>query len=830
MDTVLQDLRFGLRQLRRTPGFAVIAVLTLALGTGANTAIFSVMNAVLIRGLPGANPERLVFLHYQDQPEHTSQTGYDDASLSEPVFEEFRQNHRVFSDLMAFIPVSAFKVGLRYGNDLEQGYADMVSGNFFSGLGVRPVLGRTLTMPDEKNHTQVAVLSYSYWSTRFNRNPAILGETLSVKAVPFTIVGVAAPGFIGLERRNAVDAWVPFQTRTDMKPWGNSLQDSQGMYTTPSWFFLMMIGRLNPGVTEQQALVVLNPEYKRIVETTVGKQSDPKNKITLYFTRAHGIEGLNSDYKEPLYTLMVMVGLIFVIACTNVAMLLVARNSARLREFSVRLALGGGRKRIFSQLLTESLLLVLAGGFLGWLFAGWATRALATWSELQASLAPDRSVLLFTIGISALAALVFGLAPLRNAASAPVALSLKHSALSAQQDSEKSRVGKAVLALQVSLCLMLLVGAGLLLRTLRNLGNVNLGFRPSGLVVFGISPPANVSSDQQVAQFYDSLLGRLKTLPEVESASVMENRIGSGWSDNTGIRVDGADPNRGKFSPIRTNPVGADYFHLLGTPLRMGRDVSQSDTATSQKVMIVNQTFADRYLGGRNPLGHTVSLQAREDQFLGPYSIIGVVPDVKYTSVAEKPRPMGWFPFVQIPGESNMQVEVRTKGNPNALLEDVRRVVREFDPDIPLLEPMTQTAQLEESYNDQRMFSRLATFFGLLAALLVATGLYGTLAYRVNRRTAEIGVRMALGAQRRQVLWMILRESLVIAAIGVAVGLPLAFVGARLLKSMLFALSPADPATFLLALVGVAAVALGSALLPATRASSVEPMVALRYE
>jgi predicted permease len=829
MSTILQDLRFALRQLRRTPGFAAIAVLTLALGIGVNTATFSVMNAILLRGLPGANPDRLVFLHYQDQPDHSSQTGYDDASLSQPVFEQFRQDHRVFSDMMGFVPVSAFRIGLRCGNDLQQGYADMVSGNFFSGLGVRPALGRTFSIDDEKNHTQAAVLSYSYWETHFNHNPAILGHTLFVKAVPFTIVGVAAPGFIGLERRNATDVWVPFQNRPDLKPWGESAQDRKGLYSSPDWFFLMMIGRLNPGITQQQALAQLNPEYKGIVEKTVGKQEQP-GKINLYFTPGKGIEGLNQDYKDPLRRLMGMVALILVIACTNIAMLLIARNAARSREFSVRLALGGSRARIFSQLFTESLLLVAVGGLLGWLFARWATSALAKWSELQASLAPDRSVLFFTIGICTLAAVVFGLAPLQSATNAPVGLSLKSSALSTQHDRDKSRIGKAVLAMQISLCLVLLVGAGLLVRTLWNLGNVNVGFRPSGLVVFGVNPPADITTDEQVAHFYNSLLERLRALPEVESATVMENRIGVGWSDNTGIRVDGAEPNPGKFSPIRINPVGPDYFHLLGASLRMGRDISQSDTTSSQKVIIVNQTLVDRYLKGKDPLGHSVSLASAQDKFLGPFSIIGVVPDVKYTSVAEKPRPMGWLPFVQIPGESNMQVEVRTRGNPTALLDHVRGVVREFGPDIPVLEPMTQSAQLEESYSDQKLFSRLATFFGLLAALLVATGLYGTLAYRVNRRTAEIGVRMALGAQRTQVLWMVLRESLITAAVGVAVGLPISFAGARLLKSMLFECSPADPATFLLALAGIAAVTLVAALLPARRASSVDPMVALRYE
>jgi len=829
MSTALQDLRFAMRQLRRTPAFAAIAILTLALGIGANTAIFSVMNAILLRGLPGGNPDRLVFLHYQDQPDHTSQTGYDDASLSQPVFEQFRQDRRIFSDLMGFVPISAFRIGLRSGDDLEQGYADMVSGNFFSGLGVQPARGRTFTMDDEKNQTQVAVLSYAYWLTRFNGDPAILGQTIFVKAVPFTIVGIAAPGFLGLERRNAVDVWVPFQNRPDLKPWGASAQDRQGLYSSPDWFFLMMIGRLNPGLSERQALAQLNPEYKAVVEQTVGKQTQP-GKINLYFTPGKGIEGLNRDYKEPLRRLMGMVALILVIACTNIAMLLIARNTARSREFSVRLALGGSRSRIFGQLFTESLLLVAAGGLLGWLFAGWATTALAKWSKLQASLAPDRSVMFFTIGISVLAAVVFGLAPLRSATNAPLALSLKSSALSVQQDRDKSRIGKTVLALQISLCLVLLVGAGLLLRTLWNLGNVNVGFRSSGLVVFGISPPRNINSDEQVIQFYTSLLERLHSLPEVESATVMENRIGGGWSDNTGIRVDGAEPNPGKFSPIRTNPVGPDYFHLLGTAVLKGRDISQSDTATSQKVIIVNRTFVDQYLKGKDPLGHTVSLSASQDKFLGPYSIVGVVPDVKYTSVAEKPRPMGWFPFVQISGEANMQVEVRTRGNPASLLDHVRGIMRDFGPDIPLLEPMTQSAQLEESYSDQKLFSRLATFFGLLAALLVATGLYGTLAYRVGRRTAEIGVRMALGAQRTQVLWMVLRESLITTALGVAVGLPLALAGARLLKSMLFGCSPADPLTFLLALLGIAAVALVAALFPARRASSVDPMVALRYE
>ena len=830
MNTLIQDLRFGFRQLRRTPAFAVIAILTLALGIGANSAIFSVMNAVLLRALPGSNPDRLVYLHYQDQPERTAQTGYDDASISQPVFEQLRQDHRVFSDLMAFVPLSAGKIGIRFGDDLQQGRGDLVSGNFFSGLGIRPALGRTFTLDDEKNHTPIAVLSYSYWTTRFNRDTQVIGQTLYIKAVPFTIVGVAAPGFTGLERKTAVDVWVPFQNRPDLKPWGASPQERTSMYGSPDWFFLMMIGRLNPAIGEQQALAQINPQYRNIIEQTLGKQTKTENKIELYFTPARGIEGLNSEYKQPLYMLMGMVALILVIACGNVAMLLIARNASRSREFSVRVALGGSRGQILRQLLVESMVLVAGGALLGWLFAHWATAALASWSELQANLAPDHRVLLFTLAISCAAALLFGLAPLRSATGAPAALALKSSALSSQHDKERARSGKLVVALQMSLCLVLLVGAGLLLRTLQNLGNANLGFRAAGLLVFGIDPPASIRGDQQVGQFYTTLLERLKTIPAVESATVMGNRIGAGWSNNTGVHVDGANPTPGKFPPVRWNLVGPDYFRVLGAELRLGRDISVSDTATSPRVAIVNQTFVDQYLPGRSPLGHQLALETYGDKFGEPYSIIGVVPDLKYTAVRERARPMAWVPYTQVPGASTMQVELRAKQNPASLLDDARRIVREFGPDIPLLEPMTQTEQLQESYSSEQLFSRLAVFFGALAAFLVAIGLYGTLAYRVSRRTAEIGVRMALGAQRKQVLWMVLRESLIMAVLGVGVGLPLAFAGARLLKSMLFGLSPFDPLTFLLALAGIGGVALISALLPARRASSVDPMVALRYE
>jgi predicted permease len=827
MNTVLQDLRFGLRQLRRTPGFAIIAVLTLALGIGANTAIFSVMNAVLLRSLPVQNPDRLVLLHYTDQPEKSGQTGYDDTSLPYQVFDIFRNDHRVFADVMAFVPLSAAKIPLRFGNDLQEGQGDEVSGNFFSGLGVSSILGRTLTLDDERQHTQTAVLSYGYWSARFSRDKEILGQTLFVKGVPFTIVGVAAPGFIGLERRTPTDVWIPLQTNPVLKPWGASPQDRQSLTGSPDWFYLMMIGRLNEGLDLKQAGAQLTPTYQATVYSAIGNPGPKEKRTELYLTPARGIEGLNSDYKEPLRVLMMMVGLVLVIACANVAMLLIARNSARQREFAVRIALGGSRARIFVQLLIESLLLVISGAALGWLFANWATRSLAAWSQIEVSLAPDNRVLFFTIGISLLAGLVFGLAPLGSAYAPAATVAIRSNALSAQSDRGKALSGKLVICAQVSMCMALLVGAGLLLRTLDNLSHASVGFRADGLLVFATDPPASANSDQAVIHFYESLLARIRTLPQVEAVTVMENRIGSGWSDNTGVRVDGADPTANKISPVRWNPVGADFFNTLNAKLVTGRDFTDADNADSQRVAVVNQLFVDRYLQGRSALGHQIQLLSGHGEYGKPYTIVGVAKNMTYTA---KNVPTAWAPYTQGTGESHMNIEVRTHGDPNLVLPDIRSILHDVDPDIPILEPARQTEVLEQSYSDDRLFSRLATFFGGLAALLVAIGVYGTLAYRVSRRTAEIGVRMALGAQRKQVLWMIMRESLTVAAFGVALGLPLAFVGAQWLKSMLFGLSPADPLTFALALIGIAALALFSALLPARRASSVDPMVALRYE
>jgi predicted permease len=827
IEILLQDLRYSLRQLRRTPGFALVAVLTLALGIGANTAIFSVMNAAIWRFLPVAEPQQLVFLQIAGNlPANSSQTGNDNGSFTEFSFEQLRTRNDVFSDLMAFVPLGIPRVAVRYGAEPEEAQGDMVSGNFFSGLGVQLVRGRGFTVDEEKQHAQVAVLGYGYWTRRFARNPSAIGQTIYIKGVAFTIIGVAPLEFAGVEAGTTTEIWIPLQNRPDITAWGQSAQDGQSLYGSPNWWALMMIGRLKSGVTEKQAVAQLNPAFQQLAYHGSGTRDAKEEAPSLYFVGARGVGAQRDGIERPVFVLMAMVGLVLVIACGNVAMLLVARNTNRQREFSLRMSLGASRGRLFRQLLTESMLLVAAGALLGWLFALWSTGALARWSELDMNVAPDRTVLLFTFVISAFAALIFGLAPLRSAVRVPVGLAMKTGATASSQDNGRLHVGHVVVALQMAFCLMLLVGAGLLVRTLRNLQTTDVGMRTAGLLVFGVTPPQSASKYAEAVQFYQTLLDRLRTLPGVESATLMQNRIGSGWANNTAAIVDGNRPEGEKFSPMRWNAVGPDYFHVLGANLLLGRDFNEADSPVAPKVVIVNHNFAERYLAGRDPIGHHISLEPKGPQ----YSIIGVAADIKYTGVREKERPMAYFAYTQLGSVSTMHVEMRTHANPLASLPDVKRMMHSFGPDLPLLQPTTQDEQFRESFSRERLFAKLSFFFGLLAVLLVATGLFGTLAYRVNRRTAEIGVRMALGAQRGQVLWMVLRESLILSVAGAGVGLPLAFGLGKLLSSTLYGVGPADALTFIIALLGVAVVALISSWAPARRASSVDPIVALHYE
>ena len=827
-EAIGQDLRFGLRQLRKSLGFAAVAVATLALGIGANTAVFSVMNAVLLRSLPVRDPQQLVYLHTSSFP--GGQTGYGDTSMRMQVYEALRKEQRVFSDLLAWVPLyTSGGVPARFGPEPEEIRADMVSGNYFSGLGVPAMLGRTFDEKDEQAHSPLAVLSHAYWTRRFARDPSVLGGTLYLKGVPFTIVGIARQEFQGLDPAGPTDVWVPFQISNAVKPWGVSPENQSALYGS-RWWFLLTAGRLQPGVNQKQALAYLNPIFQRaaaegLTPEDLGRMEKPP---VLSFSDTRGMTGTRETYEQPLEILMGMVLLVLAIACGNIAMLLAARNAARQREFSLRMALGGSRMRLFRQLLAESALLVAGGAALGWLFAVWATGALARWSLLERSLAPDAQVLGFTLAIGALVGILFGLAPLRGAMSGGAELSLRTANASSFQDRRSHRAGSILIPLQMAMCLVLLVGAGLLVGSLRNLQNQDLGLKSSGLLVFGLTPQQYIHNDAEALHFYQSLVERMRALPGVESATLMRQRLGAGWSSNTSAFVDGQRPKVSGRSGMRWNAVGPDYFRVLRIPLLLGRDISDADTAGAPAVVVVNQTFANRYLPGTSAVGHVVAFDNIPNST--QYTIVGVAADSKYTDVREDHMPMAYFPYTQVKSNLSMTVELRTAGNPQAFWPEVRRALQGMGPDLALLDPMTQEEQFSKSLAGDRLFARLAAFFGGLAAVLVATGLYGTLAYKVVRRTAEIGVRMALGAQQSQVLWMVLRESLVFLLIGVILGIPAAVGVGRLLKASLFGMEADDPVTFVAAILGIALVALAASFVPARRASAVDPMQALRAE
>jgi len=830
MSAFLNDLRYGIRQLKKTPGFTAVCILTLALGIGANTAVFSVMNAVLLRSLPVSDPERVVYLNTSGAPHRGSNTGDWTTSFSYPVYDTLRQQHNVLSEVMAYVPVSSggSKVAVRLGPEPEEAEGDMVSGNFFSGLGVNMARGHGFTSQDETQHSPIAVISYNYWTQRFSRNPDVLGKTLFVKGVPLTIVGIATEGFEGVDAGSSTDFWIPMQSRPELNAWSDPAEGGKTYLQRPNWWCLRMLGRLAPGVTKKQAIAQLQPVFQTAAYIGIGQPEAGEKPPVLSFQDAKNFAGFDQDYGEPLQMLMAMVGLVLLIALSNVVMLLMARNTTRQREFSLRLALGAGRKELFRQLLTESLLLVALGGALAWLFATGATRSLAVWSQIEASLAPDRAVLLFTLGILVSAALIFGLAPLRVAISGGPGLVLKTSAATGNTDTTRRRIGRMIVTLQMALCLVLLVGGGLLIRTLRNLQNIPLGMRTDGLVVFGVNPQ-NVHSFVEGIAFYQNLSEKLRVLPGVQSVALMRERIGSGWSSNNDMgKIDGKTPPnaQGENSLVRMNTVGPDFFNTLGVPILAGREFSESDTAASPRVAIINELFAQRFLPNVNPLGHHLSSEDPKDDAV----IIGVVKNHKYRSIEEEPIPMLWSAYTQGTNIGEMNVEMRVHRDPMAILPAVRKVVQQIDPNLPLMEPMTQRAQYEEGISRQLLFARLAGFFGLLAVVLVATGLYGTLAYHVSNRTIEIGVRMAVGAKRGQVVWMVMRDSLLMTVIGVVIGVPLAMLVSKALTSALYGVKPYDIVSYVLAVFGVAFVALIASVVPARRAASVDPLTALRTE
>jgi len=835
-----QDLRYGLRTLAKAPALSVVVVLSLALGIGANIAIFSLIDAVMLRMLPVKDPQQLVLLSsHQTKPVHggPGYSGYG-ISLSYSGFERLRRQNEVFSSVIGFVPLGFDPESVTVNIDGQPSLAggEMVSGNYFAGLGVPALVGRPLTNEDEERVTRVTVLSYGYWTRQFGRDPAVVGKTITLGGQPHTIVGVAPPEFFGVEPGRAPDFWVPLADEPGLTPWSVQPPKGQSLFTDKQWWWLMIMGRLKPGVSPEQARAAMEVWLRQTLTGDLGlSQPDAQAFVIKLEPASRGLDSLRGEFSQPLMILMGVVGLVLLIACANVAGLLLARAQARRKEIAVRLALGASRARLVRQLLTESLMLAAAGGLCGTAFAGWGARVLLILMSGGASLPLELhfnlKIVAFAAAVSMLTGVLFGLAPSLGSTRLSVGPTLKESASGASQrpHGPRWRLGKSLVAAQVAFTLLLVTGAGLFVRTLINLEHQDLGFDPHGVVLFGVNPTQNGYDGPRLIALYDRLLQRIQALPGVRTASLSAYTLMSGWVNSAPIAVEGGQTKPDQNAIVLWNLVGPDFLNTMRIRLLLGRGIGEQDTATSPRVAVVNQSLARKYFGNLDPLGRSFTFgnTFKADE---AYEIVGVVKDAKFDNMRGEVPLTAYVPFSQSGLTGPMHFEVRTAGDPTLLIPSLRRAVREVDSNLALSEVKTQSQQIDEALVQEKLFALLASFFGGLALALAAIGLYGTMTYTVGRRTSEIGIRMALGAKQSQILRMVLGEAFTLVLIGAALGLPLALAAARLVASKLYGLKASDPLTFSAAIGLQLAVATLAAYLPARRASRVDPMVALRFE
>jgi predicted permease len=835
VDELASDARYAYRQLRRSPVFTAVAVLSLALGIGANTAIFSLMEAAVWKAIAVHEPERLALFSWVSGPRQLMNStsgnwfrnptgGRASTSFSYPIFEALRRQS-AFDTVFAFKPLG--RVTAVVDGEAELVQAQLVSGDFYRGVGVVPIAGRPIRPEDDvRGGTEtVAVISDGYWARRFARNPSAVGATIRVNQVAVTIVGVNPPAFAGVEPGDFPDVFMPLNTQPLVLPWKYSRTGS--LLDDPDYWWVLVMGRLKPDVTRTQAQSALEVAFQQAVTATLPDRTDRDRPQFRLLAGSRGQDNMREAFGTPLFVLGALVGIVLLIACANVANLLLVRAAARRRELSLRLALGAGRWRITRQLLTEGLALGVSGGALGLVFAYWTRNAIPhllvpSWeAEMTFNAEFDSRVLLLTVGVTMATTIVSSVAPIWQSLRVEIHAALKDGGRAAMAAPVALR-GKSLVILQVCLSVLLLIGAGLFVRTLSNLRSVSLGFRPERVVLFTIDPPRARYLGHARKALFERLDQAIGALPGVEAASLSENALVSGGSSQTRVGPDGRIP--GPKDEAWVNDVGSRFFETMSIPILVGRSFDEHDRETSPPVTVVNQRFVTEFFPGQNPIGKTV----RNNNLL--YEIVGVCGDTPFGRLRAPVPPTFYRHFTQAGEPGDMTFEVRTVASETAIMSSVRGAVRAIDKDLPVFDVRTQMEQIDAVLARERLFVALTSAFGVLALVLASIGIYGVMANGVSRRTNEIGVRLALGAARRDVLVMILREVSWLAVLGAALGVTAAVVLGRYIRAMLFGITPVDPATIGGAVAAMMLVALLAGWFPARKASQLDPMIALRHE
>jgi predicted permease len=867
LDHLLQDVRYGLRQLRRSPGFTAVAVLTLALGIGANTAIFSLIDAVMLRSLPVREPSQLVLFRWQARHSFINgeYSGFGDCpgggrsspagcSFPFPFFETMESETNAFSGVVAFAGPAQLDLSGNGPPSIATG--ELVSGSYFSVLGVGAVLGRKIGAEDDRlASSPVVVLSYDYWQKAFGGKKSVIGRTIVLDNVPFTIVGVAEPSFATLSPGKTQDFFLPIAMLPRLGiDWAHQNREIS------NWWLVMM-GRLRSGVSLGRAQAAASLLFRNEMLHGAKPFAKPADDPSIALVPAQsGLTGRRGDFSSQLYVLMFAVGLLLLIACANVGGLLLARGTARTKELALRLAVGATHARILRQLLTESITLSLMGGAIGILFASWGVHVLtrlATGGNF--TVAPDWRILAFTAFVSLLSGVLFGLAPASHSARLDLSPTLKENAPVAPSGGERVwrriRLGNALVAIQVGLSVVVLVGAGLLVRTLRSLRDVNPGFDTQNLLLFSIDPTLNGYKPAQIQNLYQRLQSRLAALPGVADVSYSSNALLTGHVWTTEVHIEGQPQKKQVTTDMLA--AGPGFFRTLGIPLLAGRTFTREDfekaalAVPSGKAgqphagaplmlpaipIIVNRVFAHRYFPNANALGKYLG-QGNSSSFdtggvaagkprRGGFEIVGIVGNTKYSTLTRAIHPAIFVPLTG----GGAHFELRTAGNPALLMPTVRNVAQQVDSRLPLFNVRTQTEAVDELLVQQRLMARLASFFGAVAVLLACIGLYGLLSFEVGRRTREMGIRMALGAERGEVVKLVAGQGFRLTLIGLGIGIAAALALTRFLASLLYGVKTADPVTFTAVSAILMGVALLASFIPARRAAKVDPMVALRHE